>query len=103
MRLYAERGVDIVKTNWTGNIDSFVEVVRVRSVPVVVAGGSSKESTEDFLRKIELALEAEAIGCSVGRNVFQSSNLGATVKAISMILKKEGKASEVAKMLEAEK
>jgi len=100
VRLCAEMGADIIKTNWTGDIDSFSEVVGVSPVPVVVAGGS-KESTEDFLRKIELALEAGAIGCSVGRNIFQAPDPGAKVKAISMILKKEGKAPEVAKMLEA--
>jgi DhnA family fructose-bisphosphate aldolase class Ia len=85
-RLCAELGADIVKTNWTGSTKTFREIIDVVPVPIVVAGGS-KESELDLLEKIEMALKAGAIGCSVGRNIFQNKNPAAITKAICAVTK----------------
>ena len=42
-RVAAELGADLVKTNYTGDPDTFREVTRGCPVPVVVAGGSKTE------------------------------------------------------------
>jgi fructose-bisphosphate aldolase / 2-amino-3,7-dideoxy-D-threo-hept-6-ulosonate synthase len=83
-RLCTELGADVVKSNWTGSAETFAEIVEAVPVPVVVAGGS-KESPLDLLQKIAEARKAGAVGCSVGRNVFQSSDPVAMIAAISAV------------------
>ncbi len=84
-RLCAELGADIVKTNWTGDVESFRELVKSTSVPVVVAGGSPV-SDEELLHRVADAIEAGAIGCSVGRNIFQHRNPQAITRAIVRVV-----------------
>ena len=70
VRLCAELGADIVKTNWPGDQDSFARWSRRRpAIPLVLAGGSRLEDAE-LLQRMEPAMAAGAIGCSVGRNIF---------------------------------
>jgi fructose-bisphosphate aldolase / 2-amino-3,7-dideoxy-D-threo-hept-6-ulosonate synthase len=84
-RLCTELGADIIKSNWTGSAESFAEIVDAVPVPVVVAGGS-KESPLDLLQKLAQARSAGAIGCSVGRNVFQSPDPAAMLSAIRSVV-----------------
>jgi fructose-bisphosphate aldolase/2-amino-3,7-dideoxy-D-threo-hept-6-ulosonate synthase len=81
-RLGAELGADIVKTNYTGDIDSFRRVVQGCPVPVVIAGGPRIATVENMLRMIHDAIEAGCAGVSIGRNVFQSTDPTAVTKAI---------------------
>src|SRR6185312_11014065 len=47
VRLCAELGADIVKTNWPGDGDSFAKLVEAANgIPVVLAGGSRLEDAE---------------------------------------------------------
>jgi fructose-bisphosphate aldolase/2-amino-3,7-dideoxy-D-threo-hept-6-ulosonate synthase len=85
-RLCAELGADIVKSNWPGTADEFREIVECVSVPVVVAGGS-RESDLDLLKKVAAARSAGAIGCSVGRNIFQHNDGTAITKALSAVVR----------------
>jgi DhnA family fructose-bisphosphate aldolase class Ia len=85
-RLCVELGADVVKSNWPGSPDEFREIVDSVPVPVVVAGGS-RESDLDLLRKVEAARSAGAIGCSVGRNIFQHDNPVAITRALSAVVR----------------
>lgn len=85
-RLCAELGADIVKSNWPGSPEQFQEIVDCVSVPVVVAGGS-RESDLDLLTKIAAAHKAGAIGCSVGRNVFQHDDPAAITSALVAVVR----------------
>jgi fructose-bisphosphate aldolase/2-amino-3,7-dideoxy-D-threo-hept-6-ulosonate synthase len=85
-RLCAELGADIVKSNWTGSVDTFAEIVESVPVPVVVAGGS-RVSDLDLLQNLQAAREAGAIGCSVGRNIFQHPAPVRMVRAIAAVFK----------------
>ena len=92
-RLCAELGADIVKSNWTGSVDTFAEIVESVPVPVVVAGGS-RVSDLDLLQNLHAAREAGAIGCSVGRNIFQHSAPERMVRAIAAVFKDGAGAQE---------
>jgi fructose-bisphosphate aldolase/2-amino-3,7-dideoxy-D-threo-hept-6-ulosonate synthase len=92
-RLCVELGADIVKSNWTGSIDTFAEIVECVPVPVVVAGGS-RVSDLDLLQNLQAAREAGAIGCSVGRNIFQHPAPERMVRAIAAIFKEGAGAQE---------
>jgi DhnA family fructose-bisphosphate aldolase class Ia len=84
-RLCAELGADIVKVNWSGDKESFADIVRAAGVPVVVAGGVVIDD-EEFLVRMAEAVEVGAIGCSVGRNVFQHDNPEAMMCAIRRVM-----------------
>ena len=87
VRLCAELGADIVKTNWPGDEDAFGKLVRaVNGVPVVLAGGSRVEDAE-LLRRMECAMQAGAIGCSVGRNIFMHCSPEAITRALSRVIR----------------
>jgi fructose-bisphosphate aldolase/2-amino-3,7-dideoxy-D-threo-hept-6-ulosonate synthase len=73
-RIGAELGADIIKTNYTGSIETFKEVIHGCLVPVVLAGGPKKEKVEDFLEMVYDAIQAGGAGVSTGRNVFQADD-----------------------------
>ncbi len=85
-RIGAELGADIIKTNYTGSIESFAEVVDGCPVPVVIAGGPKVNSDRDLLNMIHEAIEAGAGGVAIGRNVFQHKNPERIAKAIRRIV-----------------
>lgn len=73
-RVGAELGADIVKTNYTGDQDSFSQVIEGCPVPVVIAGGPRVESEMDLLSMVEGAINGGARGVAIGRNVFQAED-----------------------------
>jgi len=85
-RLCAELGADIVKVNWPGDQKSFGEIVRASGRPVVLAGGSLI-TDEELLNRMALAREVGAVGCSVGRNIFQHQRPEAITRAISRVFR----------------
>jgi fructose-bisphosphate aldolase / 2-amino-3,7-dideoxy-D-threo-hept-6-ulosonate synthase len=85
-RLCAEMGADIVKVNWSGDVGSFADIIRAADRPVVLAGGSLITDLE-LLTRMELARSVGAVGCSVGRNIFQHSSPEAITRAISRIFR----------------
>jgi fructose-bisphosphate aldolase/2-amino-3,7-dideoxy-D-threo-hept-6-ulosonate synthase len=94
VRLCAELGADIVKTNWPGDQDSFARCVEAASgVPVVLAGGSRLEDAE-LLHRMEQAMEAGAIGCSVGRNIFMHPRPEAITRALARVIRERWTAAK---------
>lgn len=87
-RVGAELGADIIKTNYTGDVDSFRYVVEGCPVPVVMAGGSKANSDEEFLRMVKDAISAGGRGVAAGRNVFQYENPQAMTEALALIVHK---------------
>jgi fructose-bisphosphate aldolase, class I len=86
-RLAMELGVDVVKTFYTGSAESFARVVEVASPALVVAaGGPRLESDGDVLRMAEGVVGAGAAGITFGRNVWQSPDGPALVRALKEIL-----------------
>jgi DhnA family fructose-bisphosphate aldolase class Ia len=94
VRLCAELGADIVKTNWPGDQDSFGRLVEAAGgIPVVLAGGSRLEDRE-LLRRMELAMAAGGIGCSVGRNIFMHPSPRAITRALSRVIRERWSADK---------
>ena len=98
-RAGAELGADIIKTNYTGDIDSFRRVVEGCPVPVVIAGGPKTETDMEFLQMIDGALQAGARGVAIGRNVFQHQDPVKMTMAIAAIVNKGKTAEEAIKIL----
>ena len=85
-RIGAELGGDIIKTNYTGDPESFRRVVEACPVPVVIAGGPKSETPEDVLQMVHDSLKAGGAGLSIGRNVFQHKTPTLMVKALVAIV-----------------
>ena len=98
-RVGAELGADIVKTNYTGDIDSFKEVIEGCPVPIVIAGGPKMNTPIDVLEMVYDAIQAGAAGTSIGRNIFQHENPMAMCSAIAEIVHRDASVKEAKKEL----
>jgi DhnA family fructose-bisphosphate aldolase class Ia len=98
-RVATELGADIVKCSYTGDIDTFREVVKGTVVPVVIAGGPKMNSDMDVLNMVHDSLEAGGHGVSMGRNIFQHKNIRGMMSAVSDIVLHGATVEEAAKHL----
>jgi DhnA family fructose-bisphosphate aldolase class Ia len=102
VRLCAELGADIVKTNWPGDPESFGRLVEAANgIPVVLAGGSRLEDAE-LLWRMQVAVEAGAIGCSVGRNIFMHASPEAITRALARVIRERWAADKAHEALQDE-
>lgn len=99
-RIGAESGADIVKTLYTGDVDSFSKIVKNTPVPIVIAGGPKAKTDMDVLQMTEDAMKAGAKGVTYGRNIFANKNPQKIVEALAGIIFKKESAKDAAKKLE---
>ena len=99
-RIGAECGADIVKTVYTGDVDSFSGIVRSTPVPLVIAGGPKAETDLDVLRMTEDAMSAGAAGVTYGRNIFAHGNPPGMVRALAGVIYGGESAAEAEKKIE---
>jgi DhnA family fructose-bisphosphate aldolase class Ia len=100
VRLCAELGADLIKTNWPGSEQDFGRLVRAANgLPVVHAGGS-RISGAELLARQEAAMRAGAIGCSVGRNIFMHDDPEAMTRALAAVIRGRRSAAEAVAELE---
>jgi fructose-bisphosphate aldolase / 2-amino-3,7-dideoxy-D-threo-hept-6-ulosonate synthase len=85
-RIGAELGADVVKTYYTGDKESFAEVVRCCPVPVLMSGGPREKTEEEFLMKLKAVMDAGGRGAAVGRNVWQHDKPAAMLRAVRKIV-----------------
>ena len=97
-RMGADLGADYIKTVYTGDPESFREVVEGCPAPILIAGGSKLSDAEMF-KSIEGAMQAGAKGVSIGRNAFQHKNPALFVKAACAIVHENKTAEEAIAML----
>ena len=97
VRAGAELGADIVKTNYTGDIDSFKYIVKSVHVPVIIAGGPKTDTIQELLQLVYDSIQAGGKGVAFGRNVFQAEDPIKIVKALSKIVHHNYTVGEVLK------
>ena len=98
-RLGAELGADIIKTNYTGEPESFKTVIESCPVPVIIAGGPKAETSRDVLQMAKDSVTVGAAGLSIGRNVFQHNDPTRMVKALSNIVHDYATVADALKIL----
>lgn len=101
-RVAAELGADIVKTWYTGSVDTFEEVVKSCPAPVVIAGGPKVDSVRQFLEMVRGAIDAGAAGVAIGRNVWGYKNPTLMVKALNLLVHENLTVDEVMRELKLE-
>jgi 3-hydroxy-5-phosphonooxypentane-2,4-dione thiolase len=82
-RLAAEMGASFVKTYYC---EDFKKVVKSCPVPLVIAGGPKLKTEFDALQIAHDAIKYGAAGVDMGRNIWQSENPVAMIKAVRAIV-----------------
>jgi DhnA family fructose-bisphosphate aldolase class Ia len=85
-RIGAELGVDFIKTTYSGDPDSFKNILDQLYVPVVVLGGSKSKDPRDLLGMIRGAMDCGASGVAVGRNIWRYGEPDKMTAAVSAIV-----------------
>jgi predicted phospho-2-dehydro-3-deoxyheptonate aldolase len=98
-RIGAELGADIIKTNYTGDIETFRAVIESCPSPVVIAGGPKCKSPEEILQTTSDSIKAGAAGLSIGRNVFQCESPTQILKALAAIVHQNSTVEQAFKIL----
>jgi DhnA family fructose-bisphosphate aldolase class Ia len=93
-RIGAELGVDFIKTNYTGDIESFRTICEQVYVPIVVLGGGKSKDSRDLLQGIYDALQAGASGVAVGRNIYRHDHPDKITAAIAALIHKNATVEE---------
>lgn len=98
VRVGVELGADVIKTNYTGDIDSFKEIVNgVSHVPIIIAGGPKMDSISDLFQMVYDSIQAGGCGVSIGRNIFQSEDPTKMISAIYKIVHNNYTVEEILK------
>jgi len=98
-RVAAELGADIVKGYYTGDKDTFREVIEYCPVPYVVLSGPASDDPETLLQFVRDAMDCGAKGVSMGRNVWTYKDPAAITRAICQIVHEDASVEEALKEL----
>jgi len=85
-RIGIEAGVDVIKVGYTGDPQSFRQVVESSPVPVVAAGGPKAKNLRESLTAMAGVVEAGARGATIGRNVWGVPKTTEALRAFKSVL-----------------
>ena len=74
-RMATELGADVIKTDYSGDVESMRSVVKRCPIPILVLGGSRHASDKRALDVVREVAASGAAGVFFGRNVFQSEDM----------------------------
>jgi class I fructose-bisphosphate aldolase len=98
-RAGVELGVDIVKTWYTGDPDSFRKVVEATHGRVVAAGGPKTDTAKELFETTKGVMDAGALGVAYGRNIFQYKDPIRMIEALKVLIHEGGAVSDALKVL----
>lgn len=75
-RFCAELGADVIKTQYTGDVETMRDLIASVPVPVMALGGPRSDSVEDLQDTTRQILSAGAQGVVYGRNIWQAQDPG---------------------------
>ncbi len=81
-RIAVELGADIIKAPYSGDKETFKDVVDSCYVPITVLGGTKSNNKDEVLKNVKDAISAGAIGVVFGRNIWQSDDPVGMLKSI---------------------
>lgn len=100
-RVAEELGADLIKINYSGDPESFAQVITGVTVPVIIAGGPKMDAPQQLLEMVADAMAVGARGVAFGRNVFQASHPDRLVKAVRQILDQKLTKSDLKQLIQA--
>ncbi len=99
VRIGAELGADIIKTQYTGSVESFRYVLDGCYTPVVILGGPKMGSDQDLLTTVHEALAAGASGVALGRNLWQHPRPERITAAVAALVHLDATVEQALEML----
>ena len=99
-RIAGELGAHVVKTYYC---EKFEKVIEGCPVPVIIAGGKKLQKEVEVLELTFNAIRDGASGVDMGRNIWQSDNPIAMIKAVKSIVHENFSIKEASDLLEMEK
>ena len=100
-RVAAEVGIDIIKTTYTGSVESFAEVIEACPAPVVAAGGVESQDARTFLQKARDVIDAGGAGLACGRFVWGYPDAARLIQARKHNIHQDGSVASAVEMLES--
>jgi DhnA family fructose-bisphosphate aldolase class Ia len=85
-RIGCEYGADFIKTQYTGDKESFKALLAGCYRPVLILGGGSKKEERALLQEVKDALDCGAAGVIMGRNIYRHKTPVKLCKAIAAIV-----------------
>ena len=101
-RAGAELGVDIIKTFYTGDKESFGRVVEATAGHVVISGGPKLPSLRDVFTTVHDGISVGAKGVTYGRNIWQADDPVRMLAALKHIIHNGGWIEQALEMVGAE-
>ena len=100
VRMATEIGADLLKVDYTGDNNSFSEILDSTTCPVLIRGGPKTKTLADSLQMVYDSLELGAKGIIFGRNIWQSNNPTKTTQVYSDFVHKIISLEDASKQLE---
>ena len=94
-RIAVEMGADIIKIPYTGDKDSFAEIVEHSYVPVVIYGVPDMGTMKDLLQATKDSIDVGGKGIVFGMDVWQKNNRKKIIHALRDIIHKNKGIDEV--------
>lgn len=86
-RIAAETGADVIKTFYTGDPESMRKVVDYAMVPVVILGGSKKDSVRELYQQVyDAVILAGCAGVAIGNNIWRDPDPAAITRGLAAII-----------------
>lgn len=98
-RAGAELGVDIIKTTYTGNPDTMHKVVEACPSRVVIQGGDTCKTLDDYLFMTREALDCGVGGVTMGRFVWEYQDVTALVVVLRKLIHENYSVKEAKELL----
>ncbi len=86
-RIAAESGADIIKTFYPGTPEAMRKVVEYAMVPVVVLGGSKKDTVRALYQEVyDAVILGGASGVAIGNNIWRAKDPGGVTRGLAAII-----------------
>lgn len=95
VRVAEELGADMVKTNYTGDLESFIHIVKASSIPVFIAGGEKGDDFETLKTIRDATCLANCAGVCMGRNAFQRNDIAVFVNKVCRVVHDEARIEDL--------
>lgn len=95
VRVAEELGADMVKTNYTGDVESFSRIVNASSIPVFIAGGEKAGDIDTLHTIFDAVHTAGCSGVCMGRNAFQRADTAIFVSKVCQVVHDKAKPEEL--------
>jgi DhnA family fructose-bisphosphate aldolase class Ia len=99
-KMACELDSDIVKMQYSGDPDSFQEIMSTLYRPVVILGGPGRNNERAVLQDIRHAMDAGAIGTTIGRNIWEHAQPARMVAALAAIVHEDASVDVAMRQLE---